>query len=340
MSKPFLHPQSLVESPHIGAGTRVWAFAHVLPSAVIGSDCNICDHVFIENDVVLGDRVTVKCGVQLWDGLRIEDDVFIGPNATFTNDPLPRSKQYLARYPQTVVRRGASIGANATLLPGITIGENAMVGAGAVVTHSVPPDAVVVGNPARIIRYVARREAEVATVSSAATDPSVRVRGVQLIHSPTISDLRGNLNAREVGRGLPFVPARYFMISGVPTTAVRGEHAHRLCKQLLVCLRGSVTVICDDGSERQEFLLETPEIGLYLPPMVWGIQSKYSSDALLLVLASHNYDAADYIRDYPQFLKERRAYAAATLERSAGQPAAASEERRTASGQGGGRAGP
>lgn len=150
----FEHPQALVESEQIGPGTRVWAFAHVLPGARIGRDCNICDHTFIENDVVVGDRVTVKCGVQLWDGLRVEDDVFIGPNATFTNDPSPRSKEYLDEYPVTVLERGCSIGANATLLPGITVGRKAMVGAGAVVTTSVPPNAVVVGNPARIVRLL------------------------------------------------------------------------------------------------------------------------------------------------------------------------------------------
>jgi acetyltransferase-like isoleucine patch superfamily enzyme len=150
----FRHPNALVESNRIGARTRVWAFAHVLPGAVIGDDCNICDHVFIENDVVVGDRVTIKCGVQLWDGVRIEDDVFVGPNATFTNDPFPRSRQYLDRYPVTRVERGASIGANATLLPGITIGAHAMVAAGAVVTRTVPARAVVMGNPARIVRYL------------------------------------------------------------------------------------------------------------------------------------------------------------------------------------------
>lgn len=149
----FQHPNALVESARIGKGTRIWAFAHVLPGAVIGEDCNVCDHVFIENDVVLGDRVTIKCGVQLWDGIRLEDDVFVGPNATFTNDPFPRSRRYLARYPETRVGRGASIGANATLLPGIIIGAHAMIGAGAVVTRSVPAGAVVVGTPARIVRY-------------------------------------------------------------------------------------------------------------------------------------------------------------------------------------------
>jgi acetyltransferase-like isoleucine patch superfamily enzyme len=149
-----IHPQAICETPHVGAGTRVWAFAHILPGAVIGKDCNICDGVFIENDVVVGDRVTVKCGVQLWDGLRLEDEVFVGPNATFTNDPMPRSKRYPEKFPVTVVRRGASIGGNATILPGITIGEQAMVGAGAVVTRDVPPRAVVMGNPARIRRYL------------------------------------------------------------------------------------------------------------------------------------------------------------------------------------------
>src|SRR5690606_35730153 len=141
----FVHPQALCESQNIGAGTRVWAFAHVLPGARIGQDCNICDHVFIENDVVVGDRVTVKCGVQLWDGLRVEDDVFIGPNATFTNDRFRRSKQSPERFAETHSGKGASIGANATLLPGITLGMNVMVGAGAVVTRSVPPHAIVAG---------------------------------------------------------------------------------------------------------------------------------------------------------------------------------------------------
>jgi acetyltransferase-like isoleucine patch superfamily enzyme len=145
---------ALVESTRIGRGTRVWAFAHILPGATIGEDCNICDHTFIENDVIVGDRVTVKCGVQLWDGVRLEDDVFVGPNATFTNDPMPRSRQRPEAFAQTIVRAGASIGANATILPGIEIGARAMVGAGAVVTKSVPPRAVVTGNPARVLRYV------------------------------------------------------------------------------------------------------------------------------------------------------------------------------------------
>src|ERR1700761_3859061 len=135
----FVHELGRCESAHVGDGTRVWAYAHVLPGARIGADCNICDQVFIENDVVVGDRVTVKCGVQLWDGLRVENDVFIGPNATFTNDRFPRSKQYPEKFAETVVEQGASVGANATILPGLRLGRHCMVGAGAVVTRSVPP---------------------------------------------------------------------------------------------------------------------------------------------------------------------------------------------------------
>jgi UDP-2-acetamido-3-amino-2,3-dideoxy-glucuronate N-acetyltransferase len=148
----YIHPNALVEDDvKLGRGTRVWAFVHILPGARIGEGCNICDHVFVEGDVIIGDRVTIKCGVQIWDGLRIEDDVFIGPNATFTNDRFPRSKKEFQLL-FTRVERGATIGANATILPGITIGEKAMVGAGTVVTRDVPPRALVVGNPGRVVR--------------------------------------------------------------------------------------------------------------------------------------------------------------------------------------------
>src|SRR3954452_13388596 len=153
----FAHDDARVESDTVGDRTRVWAFAHVLPGATIGEDCNICDGVFVEGDVRVGHRVTVKPGVQLYAGVTLEDDVFVGPNATFTNDLYPRSRQWLDEHPRIVVRRGASIGANATILPGIEIGTGAMVGAGAVVTRSVPPHAVVVGNPARITGYDADR---------------------------------------------------------------------------------------------------------------------------------------------------------------------------------------
>jgi acetyltransferase-like isoleucine patch superfamily enzyme len=150
----FIHSTAEVQSAQIGARTRIWQFVVILPGAQIGEDCNICAHCFVENDVVVGNRVTVKCGVQLWDGLVIEDDVFIGPNATFTNDRFPRSRHRLADYPRTVIQQGASIGANATILPGVVIGVGAMVGAGSVVTRDVNAHTVVVGNPARYVRNV------------------------------------------------------------------------------------------------------------------------------------------------------------------------------------------
>lgn len=146
-----IHKLSDVQSRNIGNGTRVWQYSVILSGAVIGQDCNICAHTLIENDVVLGDRVTVKSGVYIWDGITIENDVFIGPNVTFTNDKYPRSKQYPNEFLRTKILNGASIGANATILPGIILGEGCIVGAGAVVTKDVKAHSLVVGNPAKEI---------------------------------------------------------------------------------------------------------------------------------------------------------------------------------------------
>lgn len=148
----FIHPLADVQSTKIGSDTRIWQFCVVMPLAKIGAGCNICSHVFIENDVEIGDRVTVKCGVQLWDGITLGDSVFIGPNVTFTNDRYPRSKVYPAEFQEIVVCRGASIGANSTVLGGVTIGEEAMIGAGSVVTRSVPAGELWLGNPATFRR--------------------------------------------------------------------------------------------------------------------------------------------------------------------------------------------
>lgn len=151
----FIHPLADVHANTIiGEETKIWQYVVVLAGARIGSNCNICAHSLIEGDVILGDNVTVKSGVYLWDGTRIEDNVFIGPNATFTNDKFPRSKCYPGFFSGILVKNGASIGANATILPGIIIGEFAMVGAGALVIKHVPPYAVVVGNPAKVIRLL------------------------------------------------------------------------------------------------------------------------------------------------------------------------------------------
>ncbi|HSP69881.1 MAG TPA: WxcM-like domain-containing protein [Bryobacteraceae bacterium] len=299
------HQTAIVESPHIGEGTRVWA-AHILPGARVGRDCNICDHTFIENDVIVGDRVTIKCGVQLWDGIRVEDDVFIGPNATFTNDPFPRSNQHLGEYPRTIIKHGASIGANATLAPGIVIGEMAMVGAGAVVTHNVPPHSKLAGNPARIIGYVdATPEAAAPAVEDLRDATPLGESTIRRM--PRAKDLRGSLSFGEIHRQVPFEVKRYFLVFDVVSEHIRGEHAHRLLHQFLVCVAGRCHVVTDDGSHRHEVVLDSPAKGVYIPPMLWATEYKFTRDAVLMVLASDYYDPQDYIRDYAEFLALRRA---------------------------------
>jgi UDP-2-acetamido-3-amino-2,3-dideoxy-glucuronate N-acetyltransferase len=307
----YRHPQSLVESSRIGENSRVWAFAHVLAGAQIGSECNICDHVFIENDVVLGNRVTVKCGVQLWDGITLEDDVFIGPNVTFTNDPFPRSQQYPREFQKTIVRRGASIGANATILGGVVIQRNAMIGAGAVVTRDVPANAIVVGNPAQIIGYAGSSTLKMPVMEELPNTLGAKhhssVDGVFAVRLPHVVDLRGSLSFAEYGQFLPFAPQRYFLVFDVPNREIRGEHAHHRLEQFLVCVRGTCNVVVDDGLKREQILLNSPTVGLYVPPMVWSVQYRYSPDSMLLVLASDVYRADDYVRDYEEFLRFARA---------------------------------
>ena len=154
VNQPYIHPLSDVKSKNIGQKTKVWQFSVIFQDAIIGENCNICSHTLIENDVIIGNNVTIKSGVYVWDGITLEDNVFIGPCVAFTNDKKPRSKQYPEEFPQTTVEKGASIGANATILPGIRIGQNALIGAGAVVTKDVPANAIVVGNPAIIKGYI------------------------------------------------------------------------------------------------------------------------------------------------------------------------------------------
>lgn len=310
MGEKMIHAKAEVGTSQVGDGTRVWQFVVILPGARIGRDCNICAHCFVENDVVIGDRVTVKSGVQLWDGMRIGDDVFIGPNATFTNDRFPRSRKRPDKFLETRIENGASIGAGAVILPGITIGTGAMVGAGAVVTRSVPPHAIVTGPAARIVGYVDSGETPAASGAATTAAPASATAPVRLgvgdvtlhkLHG--VRDLRGNLSFGEFARDIPFVPKRYFMVFDVPSEKTRGEHAHRRCQQFLVCVKGSCAVLVDDGERRAEVVLDSLDKGLYLPPRVWGVQYKYSRDAVLLVFASEYYDADDYIRDYSSFVE-------------------------------------
>lgn len=301
-----IHPLSDVQTESIGSGTRVWQYCVVLPRAKIGSGCNICAHVLIENDVVIGDNVTIKSGVQIWDGVRIEDEAFIGPNVTFTNDRFPRSKKYPDIFLETIVGVGASIGANATILPGVQIGAEAMIGAGAVVTKNVPPYAIVKGNPGVITGYVDACQSSIGfddTVGreNSTNESNLGVGDCVLYQLPLVHDMRGDLSVVEYEKHIPFVPQRCFWVFDVPSTEIRGEHAHKTLHEYLICIRGSLSVVVDDGVVRKELVLDKPNVGLYLPPKVWRVHYKYSQDAVLLAFASAPYDPGDYLRNYAEF---------------------------------------
>ncbi len=303
--KVYVHPKGIVEpEAKVGVRTRVWAWAHVLNGARVGEDCNLCDHTFVEGRAVLGNRVTVKCGVSIWDGITVDDDVFIGPSAAFTNDKFPRSRQWPDEYGKTHICKGASIGANATILP-VRVGEHAMVGAGAVVTKDIPPYAIVVGNPARIVGYVGAQSMG-GTAMKKVSGSAAGATGAMIYEIPYFGDARGDLNVLEFEKLLPFQVRRMFYTYNVGSTDVRGEHAHKVCEQFLVAVHGSLSVIVDDGERREEFVLDSPSRGLHLPAGCWGIEYKHSADCVLLVLASRPYENDDYIRDYNEFIRYKK----------------------------------
>lgn len=252
--------------------------------AIIGPDCSISTSAFIGDGVVL------------------ERAVVIGPNVSVLG-------QEYESAPPTTLYAEAVVGAGSVIYAGITIGAGALVRPGTVVTRSVPPGAIVEGNPATIVGYVdAERRDDRSARAIARAEPieveQTPVKNVTVHHFPVIQDLRGNLTVGEFEKQIPFTPRRYFMVFGVPNREVRGEHAHYACHQFLICVRGSCAVVADDGTKRFEVDLDGPHKGLYLPPMTWGIQYKYSPDALLLVFASDYYDSSDYIRNYDQFLAD------------------------------------
>lgn len=292
-------------SPGVDGSVAAGPFSCIDPSASVGIDTRVEERVSIGPGVVIGARCRVSAGAVLRTRVVVGDDVVIGPNAVFVD-----SDAAGAGHAATIVREGASIGANVTVLPGVVIGSNATVGAGAVVTGDVPPNATVVGSPARIVGYrssspeTAASRFRASSVDDAAFP--VAIGRASLMRYPQIDDLRGSLSFGEVPTHLPFAPRRYFLVFDVPSREVRGEHAHRRLHQLLVCVRGECAVAVDDGETRGEVMLDEPRTALHLPPMVWGTQYRYSPDAVLLVLASDGYDEADYIRDYDEFLREIR----------------------------------
>ena len=272
MSEFFVHPNGLCESARIGSGTRIWAFAHVLPLAVIGSDCNICDGVFVENDVIVGNFVTVKCGVQLWDGVRIEDNVFIGPNATFTNDPFPRSRIYPEAYskhcctawsicwgqchhPARHRNRGGRYGGRrCSGYKKCTTKRHRR-------WKSSEDCGLYRGGDKScqtLVKLSICRTQALGTGLQIFQKTDLGVGEAALYQLKLIVDLRGALTVGEFGLELPFKPNRYFVVFDVPTREIRGEHAHRKCHQFLICIKGSCRVLLDNGKERCDVLLDRP----------------------------------------------------------------------------------
>lgn len=237
------------------------------------------------------------------EGTLIEDGVIIGARAVLAGDGI-------------IVRQDARIGAAAVIAEGVTIGQGAWVRPGAVVLRSIPPNSIVEGNPAQVVGYVGRSGRE-----SAKAPRHVDINNVGDISRPNcvplevgdsalylmrrVTDARGALTVGEVPSELPFAPARYFAVFDVPTVELRGEHAHKRCQQFLICLHGSCRVLLDNGEDRCEVTLDRPDMGVFMPEMIWGTQYRYSPDAVLLVFASHPYDAEDYLRTYDDFLAER-----------------------------------
>jgi UDP-2-acetamido-3-amino-2,3-dideoxy-glucuronate N-acetyltransferase len=310
MDDVLVHERALCESVDVGRGTRIAAFVHVARSVRIGAMCELGEGATVDGGTVIGERTRISSGAQIGSGVTLEDDVFVGSNATFVGDREPAKGVAEASAGMTIVRSGASIGAGATILPGLEIGREARIEAGALVGRPVPPYAVVAGSPAQIQGYLDSETAPVRP-SAPADRPGVvpiGVRGVRVHRFEEFSDFRGSLTVADVPSDyVPFVPKRLFVVYNVPSRELRGEHAHRACHQFLMCVSGNVAVSVDDGQHRAEVLLDAPTIGIYVPPLVWASQFRHEHDSVLLVLASHPYDPADYIRDYEQFLSEIQA---------------------------------
>lgn len=266
----------------------------------IGENCSISEYAVLGDDIVIEDNVVVDSGCHLCDGMRVGNGCRFASGVVFTRDDGGDGE---TPDQPIVVSPGVSIGANATICR-VSIGSNAVIRPGTVVTRKIPPNAIVCGNPAKITGYVGtdivtRQEHTIYKQDA----PYASRTGARIYNIPKFSDMRGDLSVIEIEQLLPFPIKRMFYTYNIDTELVRGEHAHIRCHQFLISVAGSVNVLCDNGEQREEFILDGPHLGLHVPPLCWGVEYKHSKDNILLVLASHSYDAEDYIRDYDEFLK-------------------------------------
>lgn len=281
--------------------------AVVHPGAEVAADCHLGDYVVVYPGATLEQGVRIDGFTQVWPGVHLETGVHVGPGVTLERAP--------DGAPAEIVFGAASqVGAGATIRRGVRIGAGAVVEAGTLVGQAVPPYAIVSGVPARITGYVEKspgagnrhwhKQAEFPEQQAVVR---LGVGDVTLHRTKMVRDPRGDLSVGEFPKDIPFDAKRYFLVFNVPSEKTRGEHAHHKCHQFLLCVKGSCAVVVDDGHDRCEVLLESPDMGIYLPPLTWGIQYKYSSDAVLLVFTSDYYEADDYIRDYAEFVDIVRA---------------------------------
>lgn len=307
----------------IGASSCIGPHAVVYVDVIIGSHCllgdyasvregcRIADYCVVGRNAMLNAYVSMRQRSRVLEGASIAAHTVIGERAFISvgvgfadDNRFGRGTAEQASRPH-VIHEGAMIGVNATLLPGVHIGREAMVAAGAVVTRDVPAYAIVKGNPARIGGYVGDSVVDVHAATVLPKGEKITPLGVgkaSLHRLDTFRDLRGSLSVGEFERDLPFTPQRHFVVYDVPSKDVRGGHAHKTCGEFLICVKGSLQTRLTDGKNAVDVALSSPDIGLYLPCGVWGAQYKFSADAVLLVFASHPYDPADYIRDYDEYL--------------------------------------
>ena len=262
------------------------------PAARLGTGVRVGALAIVGAEVRLGDGAVVDPGARLLGPVSVGEGAHIGAGATLAAEP----GRAIA------IGAGARVGAGSTIDAGVTVGSGARVEPGAVVLRAIPSNAIARGNPASVVGFVEAPGAFAGTSKGlpAKIEPA-GVGEVTIHHFPVVIDARGKLSVGEFERDLPFRPMRYFIVYDVPSLETRGEHAHRECHEFLVCVRGRCAVVVDDGTTRREIALERPDMGVNLPAMTWRLQYKFSADAILLVFASHYYDAGDYIRDYAQY---------------------------------------